>query len=300
MMHRGMIRQLKSGLRSICPRAVLLWREARYFEKNGEFELGFVKDLCRPAQDAIDVGANEGCYIHFMRRHARQVYAFEPVPWLADGLRRKFRTGVTVKNVALSNARGTARLRIPVIDGQLMTGLSSLDTPAGPGIAFRDVEVQTAPLDDVYRGNLGFLKIDVEGHEEAVLAGARRTIARCRPRLQVEVIEEMAPGGLCRVAGVLADYGYHGFFVHDHALKPISDFDPVTMQRSELVAGYGPGIACKVFGKYVANFLFFPSDEPAQTFRNIRNTIARATAEGVRAEAPPVAAVRPSHPAPAA
>ena len=76
MTTRTIVGQIKAGLRAVCPRPVLMWREAHYFKRHGEFELGFIEHLCRPAQDAIDVGANEGSYVHFMRRYARQVVAF--------------------------------------------------------------------------------------------------------------------------------------------------------------------------------------------------------------------------------
>lgn len=291
MTQSAVICRIKAALRAVCPRPILTWREVQYFKAHGDFELGFVKDLCRPALDAIDIGANEGSYIHFMRPHARHVYAFEPIPWLADQLRGKFRRRVDVKTIALSDAPGQARLRIPVIDGQLFTGLSSLDSPAGEGTEFRDIEVETATLDSVYGGNVGFIKIDVEGHEDAVLAGARQIIARCRPRVQIEIVEYLSPGGLQRTADFFAAYGYRGFFVHDGRLKPLSEFDRESMQREELVAGYGAGIGRTTFGKYVANFFFFPDDEPALTYQKIRETISRSDPpSSVRSGTEPVAA----------
>ena len=269
---RSLIAQLKAGLRAVCPRPVLMWREAQYFKNHGEFELGFMAHLCRPAQDAIDVGANEGSYVHFMRRYARQVYAFEPVPWLAERLRDKFRSGVIVRGVALSDGAGRARLRIPVIGGELITGLSSLDSPAS-GTEMREFEVETAALDDIYAGDLGFIKIDVEGHEDAVLRGCRRTIARCRPRVQIEIVEDLCPGGLRRAERFFGELGYRGYFVWQNALRRVSDFDASVMQRPDLVEGYGPGLARRIFGRYVANFLFLPDEEPQATFAQLQATI---------------------------
>lgn len=273
---RTLIRQIKTRLRAICPRPVLMWREAQYFKHHGEFELGFVEHLCRSTQDAIDVGANEGSYLHFMRRYARQAYAFEPVPWLAERLHEKFGDDVTVMPMALSDSASRARLRIPVINGELITGLSSLDTPAGDATEMREVEVETVPLDDVYSGDLGFIKIDVEGHEDAVLRGARRTIVRCRPRVQIEIIEALSPGGLRRADAFFGELGYRGYFVWQNALTPVASFDATTMQRAEVVAGYGPGVERRVFGRYVANFLFLPKEEPAVTLDKLQAVIDRA------------------------
>src|SRR5262249_23752899 len=94
-------------VRSVCPQPLLTWREARYLMTHGELELRLVKHLCRPEEDAIDVGAHEGAYIHFMRRHARRVYAFEPIPWLAERIARKFPSKVVVNTLALSHEHGT-------------------------------------------------------------------------------------------------------------------------------------------------------------------------------------------------
>ena len=67
-------------VRSLLPRAVLNWREAQYYGRHGEVELHLLEFLCRRDQDAIDIGANFGGYVHFMRRHARRVLAYEPMP----------------------------------------------------------------------------------------------------------------------------------------------------------------------------------------------------------------------------
>ena len=64
---------VKHALRSLLPQSVLNWREKRYFGAYGEHEMHLVEFLCRPDQDAVDVGANYGGYVHFMREHAKRV-----------------------------------------------------------------------------------------------------------------------------------------------------------------------------------------------------------------------------------
>src|SRR5579862_3603015 len=86
-------------IKKVSPKPLLRWREAAYFRRYGEFELRLVAPLCDADRDAIDVGANFGAYVHFMRRSSRRVYAFEPVPWLAEQLTRKFPSRVIVRNV---------------------------------------------------------------------------------------------------------------------------------------------------------------------------------------------------------
>lgn len=54
-------------------------------------------------------------------------------------------------------------------------------------------------LDDIIKDDVGFIKIDVEGHELAVLKGATSLINRCRPVLLVECEERHSPGGTERL-----------------------------------------------------------------------------------------------------
>jgi hypothetical protein len=51
------------------------------------------------------------------------------------------------------------------------------------------------------------LKIDVEGHEERVLAGARRVLGQHRPTILCEIGEEQAAS----LTGMLNDFDYELF-----------------------------------------------------------------------------------------
>ncbi len=193
-----------------------------------------------------------------MRKYARRVISFEPIPWMAKRLARKFGAGVTVREMALSSVDGTALLHIPILDGAPVTALSSLR--ADKSAQGRDITVRTARLDDVYDGQVGLIKIDVEGHEEAVLDGAKQTIARCRPRFLIEMEERHAPGVRNRVAAFFADLGYAGFFLQSGTIRPIAVFDEETMQDPLRIEG----------GAYINNFIFLPSEEISQVLDRIR------------------------------
>jgi hypothetical protein len=53
--------------------------------------------------------------------------------------------------------------------------------------------IPLAPLDALVVGPVDFIKIDAEGMEMAVLAGAASLIARYRPHLFVETLDETIP-----------------------------------------------------------------------------------------------------------
>ncbi|MEA2802911.1 MAG: hypothetical protein QOE49_3006 [Rhodospirillaceae bacterium] len=273
----GLYREARQRVRSLFPQSVLNWREARFYGRHGEVELHLLEFLCRRDQDAIDVGANDGCYVHYLRRHARQVIAFEPMPSLARMLRRKFRRGVVVESMALSDTAGTVSLRMPVVDGVVVTGCSTVSSVASATYpAHRAIEVPMDRLDSVYGGEVGFIKIDVEGHEQAVLDGAIETIRRCRPRMLVEVDERLAPGGLARAKAYFRDLGYLGYYVEAGRLEPIERFSTERLQNpANLPDLTAPLQQRKRFGRYIYNFIFLPPGEPTETLHRLTDRLCQ-------------------------
>jgi hypothetical protein len=117
-------------------------------------------------------------------------------------------------------------------------------------------------LDNVYGGEAGFIKIDVEGHQQAVLEGALDTIRRCRPRRLVEVEDRLSPGGLAPAKAYFRDLGYQGHFVWQGRLQPIDQFSIEQMQSpANLPTLTAPLEQRERFGRYVYNFIFLPPDE---------------------------------------
>jgi FkbM family methyltransferase len=272
----GVIKEARRLARSVCPQPILNWRETRFYARYGEVELHLLEFLCDRDLEAIDVGANDGSYVHFMRRHARRVLAFEPMPHLATALRRKFAgTNVVVREMALSDQPGMAELRMPVVDGVVVTGCSTISHQASqtyPG--HQDIAVAMERLDDVYSGDVGFIKIDVEGHEQAVLDGAIGTIGRCRPRLLVELDERLAPGGIARALAYFDALGYRGYYVRPGRLVPIEEFSTAELQRPDNLPDLtAPLTARQRFGRYVYNFIFLPSGEPEATIGQINRRL---------------------------
>jgi hypothetical protein len=132
-----------------------------------------------------------------------------------------------------------------------------------------------ATLDSVYQGDVGFIKIDVEGHEQAVLDGAVQTIRRCRPRLLVEIDERLSPGGLDRAKAYFKDLDYRGYFVQAGHIEPISLFSPDHLQNpADLPDLTAPLQRRQRFGRYIYNFIFLPRDEPIETLRQMSKRLS--------------------------
>jgi FkbM family methyltransferase len=272
----GVYREARQALRSLCPQALLNWREARFYGRYGEVELHLLEFLSSRDKDAIDVGANDGSYVHYLRRHARKVIAFEPIPSLADALRAKFRHDVEIRSIALSDRAGTVELHMPVVDGVTVTGCSTVSPTASATYPdHRAIEVPMATLDSSYEGDVGFIKIDVEGHEQAVLDGAVQTIRRCRPRMLVEIDERLSPGGLARAKAYFRDLDYRGYFVQAGHIEPMSLFSAGVLQNpADLPDLTAPLQERRRFGRYIYNFIFLPRDEPIETLRQMSKRLS--------------------------
>ena len=116
-------------------------------------------------------------------------------------------------------------------------------------------------LDDFSIANCSFIKIDVEGHEEAVLDGASMLIASQRPVLMIELDESLNKGALARLAARYAALDYRAFFLSHGKLRPVSEFDPARHQNA---ANLKPRHKLPRGVEYINNFVFVPEEKSAR------------------------------------
>ena len=185
-----------------------VWRE----KARGEREIALLPFLCHRNLSAIDVGANVGVWSHQMRRYARKVYAFEPNPKLFEMLRAGLRGDhVEISPLALSSEAGESALMVPKGKrGYSNQGATLSQEKIGAG-QFGSMNVMTARLDDLDIKDIGFIKIDVEGHELAVIHGAKQTIARYKPNLIVEIEEKHTRRNISHDIEEIKNFGYDAF-----------------------------------------------------------------------------------------
>lgn len=210
------------------------WKE--YFI-SGEAELLLLNALVPRNKIAIDVGGNLGTYAYHLSRFAARVIVFEPNP---DFIREMTQRGISTKQiqqVALSDSDGMAVLRIPHTDSHGEdAGMGSLEESAvSEAATARSMEVPRRTLDSYHFSSVGFIKIDVEGHEEAVLRGAIKTIEASRPNLLIEIEERHSPGSLARICEMLIPLGYTCTFVRNGKRTSITEFDAVNDQTLQLL-----------------------------------------------------------------
>jgi FkbM family methyltransferase len=139
-----------------------------------------LRRLVSPGVRIADVGANIGYYLLFWAATApgATIHCFEPDPDNLVELERN------VKANGVQNVR-TYPLAVGAENGEasLAPGINSTVRGDGSG----SLKVPIRRLDTVLREGIDLLKVDVEGYEGYVLAGARELLAKHRPLLFVEV-----------------------------------------------------------------------------------------------------------------
>jgi FkbM family methyltransferase len=212
-----------------------------------EKELFLLQRIVRPGDVCVDVGAAGGAHLLVMAHKTGPtgtVLGFEPRPRSLQMLRGLIRgvglaDRVRLHHEALADRVGTMALRIPVVPTRAHFHGSADGRRAAAafaGLPHREIEVPTAPLDEVLEEadvrRVDVLKLDVEGAELLVLAGAKRVLADLRPLVVLEADDLHQTRFDASAADVLDEvrgYGYRAFRYRRRALeeleRPIADED---------------------------------------------------------------------------
>ena len=201
---------------------LIIWK--RGFE---EPELRLVYDFCDEDSISIDVGAANGMYLAHLYKISKKCFAFEPREDALQNLKKVF-SGITsniqFEQVALSDFSGSTKLRILKSNDRLST-IEAENTIEKFGDV-QLVEVPVRKIDDYeYPDKVSFIKIDVEGHEEAVIKGAMNTIQRDHPFLLIEIEERHKKNSIDHIKTLLEEFGYKGFYYMDGSLHNIEMFN---------------------------------------------------------------------------
>ncbi|MEQ8398848.1 FkbM family methyltransferase [Thalassobaculum sp.] len=169
----------------------------------------------------VDVGSSQGDFALIAARivgPTGRVHAFEPDPDDVDGIRANVALNgfgtITVHGLALSDSDGEATLYRSSVSGwhSLVSGLEKRgETPA---------TVPVARLDSLDLDRVDMIKIDVEGAEAAVLAGARATLERHRPIVLLDTHPSLG-ADVGALQAYFDDLRYDVFDSDRHASRPL-------------------------------------------------------------------------------
>jgi FkbM family methyltransferase len=196
------------GMGSLYYRGQYEWNELELWQKLLE----------QPVATVVDVGANIGLYSLVAAAACRRrgndgvrIVGFEPNPAECGKFRHNvaingFRK-VQVEQVAISDRKGDSRMAVPP------PGLGAFGhlLQAGEARDRHDAEVDVATVDlDGWCAAQGLeridlMKLDVEGHEPAVLAGAEKLLAR---HAIGALLMEVGHGEWRRSVALLQAHGY--------------------------------------------------------------------------------------------
>lgn len=228
-----------------------------------ETELKILSLIVGDNDRVVDIGANRGIYSYRLWRLGSRVELFEPNPvcnrvllaWAAN------KSKVNVHCVGLSDHQGSASLHIPIDEfGVEHDASASIENNTAAN--FRDQTVDLRTLDSYDFHDLTLIKLDVEGHESSVMAGAIETISCSKPAMLVEIEQRHNGTPISGVFKKICESGYRGFFLSCNGLEPLENFDLATHQS---LANFDK--AKKI---YINNFLFLHQERLlADEYRNL-------------------------------
>lgn len=172
-----------------------------------EYEAALMRATCSlldPNSCFLDVGANVGFYsvavaaLIRSRAASGRVIAFEPFAGNYTRLTENLTANAlnpfcSTHRLALSNqsADSFITLREDFLTGST-TGNAAIPTNEEFDAGFQKAPIRLEPLDTIWESygsqrKIDFMKIDIEGHEDFCLQGARRTLETHRPTILMEV-----------------------------------------------------------------------------------------------------------------
>jgi FkbM family methyltransferase len=196
--------------------------------------------LCRGARVILDIGAAEGLYALVAKclEPAASVHAFEPFARPFAELERNVALNaydITTHQVALSNFVGDADFYATLDssnEGSLIPPPNGLDSQPEHRVRV------TTLVDMIGRGmfdRIDLLKIDVEGAEPHVLEGMGPCLARFRPSMIVEILDDDAGR---RVQALVDGLDYLYFDINDDARKGPKSIRPASSIRKGICLNY--------------------------------------------------------------
>lgn len=206
----------------------LFWkRKLKYYQNHfTEIEMHLLPLISQKNKISIDIGGAHGSYTANLFDKSSEVVTFEPIPknitWINNMIKYN-RLNARVMNYALSDWSGDTYLNM-VADS---TGFSTIEKENDLSKHHKQIEsiqVKVKQLDDFKLDNVGFIKIDVEGHEISVLNGAKNTIKNSLPNILVEIEERHKKDAVNSCVNILENLGYHCFFILNNKIKKITEF----------------------------------------------------------------------------
>lgn len=185
------------------------------------------------ADTAFDIGANSGLFSLPLSSMFAEVVSVEPNIERARFLQRALPENVRVVCAACGSGNSVAVMTVPKRkDGIQLHGLGSIAKrgdaalfhTGGEPVELTEFTVPVVTVDalaKLAKGKISFLKIDVEGHEDAVLAGSETVLRDHRPILFIEIETRHGVDGV-KIFEELRSLGYRCMSVNLGKLEALN------------------------------------------------------------------------------
>lgn len=215
-----------------------------------EKELLLLRRLVRPGDVCLDIGAAGGAHLMVMARRAgrrgrvlgvearpRSAVALSLLTALVPGGARP-----RIHQVALADDAGVLTLRIPLVPTRAHlpgTATDRLEAAAFAGLPATTVTVPSMRLDDLIAreglAHVDVVKLDVEGAESAVLAGAPYLLHEQRPVFVIEADDLHQRRFDTTAADLVAGVVAAGYRAHRFLRGGLTAVDRVTADEDDYV-----------------------------------------------------------------
>ncbi len=200
--------------------------------------------IADPTKTALDIGANRGIVSYYIARRFAKVHSFEPNADLASFLKKVLPSNCTLHHCALSDTPGEHELSVVLESGIPIHGKGRILETSGSPEAYAIQKIKLETLDDQRIDNIGFIKIDVEGHEDKAIQGGLETLRANKPVLVIEIEKRHTGKSPMETITRLEALGYDAFFFENGTKRPVSAFED-RMQDPD-------------YPLYINDFLFVP------------------------------------------
>jgi len=189
-------------------------RSGRLFEK---FLVSYLRHFINPNKNVLDLGANIGTHsvIYSNYIHANStVYSFEPQKVVFD---------ILCQNIALNNCKNVVPFNFGCSNVNDVFYMNACYENKDNHGAFcidptlneaSGLKIECKVLDELNITNVGYVKIDVEGHEYEALLGMKNTLLRDRPVIMIEIHDSCSTKN--NTIALLVELGYVSHYKLSH------------------------------------------------------------------------------------